>query len=68
MAYSGVTVPEISVDLGDRLAGVGVDQLDIHVEGDTLLGFDNVLTNKLTRDVYTALVGVCLFREMGGLF
>lgn len=51
LSYGGVAVPNISVDLGHRLAGVGVDQLDIHVEGNTLLGLDNVLTNKLTRDV-----------------
>lgn len=51
MPYGGVTVPKISVNLRNRLAGVGVDQLDIHVEWNTLLGLDNVLTNELTRDV-----------------
>lgn len=51
IAYSGVAVPQISVDLGNRLAGVGVDELDVHEEGNTLLILGNVLTNKLTSDV-----------------
>ena len=44
-------MPEISVDLGNGLAGVGVDELDVHEKGNTLLILGNVLTNKLTSDI-----------------
>lgn len=51
----GVAVPEIGVDIGDGLAGVGVDQLDVYVEGDTLLVLDDVLTDEFAGDVVRAL-------------
>jgi hypothetical protein len=43
--YSGVAVPQVHVDLRNGFAGVGVDQLDVHVERNTLLGLRNVFTN-----------------------
>jgi len=49
--YGSVTVPKIHVDVGQRLAGVGVKDLDVHVEWDTLLVLDEVLTDQLTGDV-----------------
>jgi hypothetical protein len=43
--YSGVAVPQVHVDLRNGFAGVGVDQLDVHVERNTLLGLRDVFTN-----------------------
>jgi hypothetical protein len=44
-------VPEIHVDIGQRLAGVGVNELDIHVQSNTLLVFNDVLTDELTAHI-----------------
>lgn len=49
--YSGVTVPDIHVDIREGAAGVGVDQLDVHVKGDTFLVLDNILADQFTSDV-----------------
>jgi hypothetical protein len=49
--YSGVAVPQVHVDLRNGFAGVGVDQLDVHVERNTLLGLRDVFTNQFTRDI-----------------
>lgn len=53
--HSRVAVPEIHKDVRQRLAGLGVDELDIHVQRNALLALDNVLANQFTRDVYTEL-------------
>ena len=53
--YGGVAVPQIGVDLGDGLAGVGVDELDVHEQGDTLLVLGNVLADELTGNVLWVL-------------
>jgi hypothetical protein len=44
-------VPHVHVDFGDWLAGVGVDQLNVHVEGNTLLVLGDTLTNEFARDI-----------------
>ena len=51
-AYSGVTVPYFHVDVREWVAGVGVDQLDVHVKGNTFLVLNNVLADQFTGDVY----------------
>lgn len=51
LTYSGVAVPEVHVDLRNGFAGVGVDQLDIHVERNSLLGLRDVFTDKFTSDI-----------------
>jgi hypothetical protein len=50
-AYSGVAVPDIHIDVGQRVASVGVDHLDVHVERDTFLGLDDVLADHLTSNI-----------------
>lgn len=49
--HCSIAVPEIHVDIGQRLAGVGVNELDIHVQSNTLLVFNDVLTNELTAHI-----------------
>lgn len=49
--YGGVAVPQVHVDLRNGFAGVGVDQLDVHVERNTLLGFRDIFTNQFARDI-----------------
>lgn len=44
-------MPEVKVDLGNGLAGVGVDELDVQVEGDTLLVLLDVVADQLAGDV-----------------
>lgn len=44
-------MPQVHVDLRNGIAGVGVDQLDVHVERNTPLGLRHVVTNKFTRDI-----------------
>lgn len=44
-------MPQVHVDLRNGIAGVGVDQLDVHVERNTLLGLRHVVTNQFTRDI-----------------
>jgi hypothetical protein len=47
----GVTVPDVHVDVREGVAGIGVDQLDVHVKGDTFLVLENVLADQFTGDV-----------------
>jgi hypothetical protein len=44
-------VPHVHVNFGDWIAGVGVDQLNVHVEGNTLLVLDDILANEFTTDI-----------------
>lgn len=44
-------MPDVHVDVGQGVAGVGVNHLDVHVERYTLLGLDNVLADELTGDI-----------------
>lgn len=44
-------MPNISVDIGNGIAGVGVDQLDVHEKGNTFLGLSDVLANEFTGDI-----------------
>lgn len=46
-AYGRVAVPDVHVDVGHRLAGVGVNQLDVHVQRNTSLVLHDVLADKL---------------------
>lgn len=48
-------MPQISVDLGNGLAGVGVNELDVHEERDTLLVLGDVLADKFTSDIWWLL-------------
>lgn len=48
-------MPEIHVDIGQRIAGVGVNELDVHVESNTLLVIDDVLADELTTHVWYLL-------------
>lgn len=50
-AYGSIAVPKIHVDLGQRLASIGVEDLDVHVQRDTLLVLDEVLTDQLAGDI-----------------
>jgi hypothetical protein len=49
--HSRVAVPQIHIDLRNRLAGVGVDQLDVHIEWNTFLSLRDVLANEFTSDI-----------------
>jgi hypothetical protein len=44
-------VPEVQVHLRNRLTGVGVDQLDVQPERDTLLLLSDVGADQLARNV-----------------
>lgn len=46
----GVAVPRLEGDVGQGLAGGGVDKLDLKGQGDTGLGVGDVLANELARD------------------
>ena len=48
---SGVTVPDIDVDLGDGLACCDVDVLNLKMERDTDLPFSDVLADSFTENV-----------------
>ena len=45
MTYSGIAVPEIGVDIRQRLTSVGVDELDVHEQRNTILTLDNVIAD-----------------------
>lgn len=51
----GVAVPEVEVDVWNRLAGVDINDLDVDGHGHTLLRLGNVLTDEFTRDVVGSL-------------
>jgi len=44
-------MPQIHINLRNRFAGIGVDELNVHIEGNTLLGLRDVLANKFTSDI-----------------
>lgn len=52
VTYSSIAVPEIGIDVRQGIAGVGVDQLDIHVQRNTSLVLDNVLADKFTGNIF----------------
>lgn len=47
---SGVAVPSLESDVANRLAGSGVNELDVEGQRDTRLVIGDVLANKLARD------------------
>lgn len=55
VTHGGIAVPEIHVDIGQGIAGVGVNELDVHVESNTLLVINDVLADKLTTHVWYLL-------------
>lgn len=44
-------MPDINVDLRHGIASIGVDQLDVEVEGNALLVFNNVGTDKFSGNI-----------------
>ena len=50
-----VAVPKVNVDVGNRLASVDIDDLDVHGEGHALLRLGDVLANVLARDIVGSL-------------
>lgn len=44
-------MPDVHVDFWLRLAGVGVDQLEVQVEGNAVLSLSDILANKFARDI-----------------
>ena len=44
--------PDLDVDVGDRLAGVHVNDLRVHTKEDTLLLLDVIVSDKLAADIY----------------
>jgi hypothetical protein len=49
--YGGIGVPGFEGYIGDGLAGVGVDELNIEGQGNALLAISNVLADQLARNV-----------------
>lgn len=64
----GVAVPDVDGDLGDGIAGVDVDVLDLEEDGDTVaeLGLDDVGAHVLADDVVGA-VGDLRGEDAGGV-
>ena len=48
---SSIAVPDVGVDLWKRFTGIGINKLDVHVQWDSSLTFDDILANKFTPDV-----------------
>lgn len=44
-------MPEVHVDIGQGVAGVGVNELDVHVQSNTLLVINDVLTDELAAHI-----------------
>lgn len=65
----GIAVPDLSKDLGDGLACIDVDNLDVQGQRNTGLFIDNVLANQFTLNPVGALRGfgckdaACVARE-----
>jgi hypothetical protein len=55
VTYGGVAVPEIHVDIGQGITGVGINELDVHVQSNTLLVIDDVLADELTAHIWYML-------------
>lgn len=53
--HSGIAVPDVHVDVRQGVASVGVNHLDVHVQRDTGLGFDNVLADQLASNICSVL-------------
>lgn len=51
VTYSRVAVPDIHVDFRSRLAGLGVDKLDIEEKGDALLVLCDIRTDHFTSNI-----------------
>ena len=51
-------MPDVHVDVGQRVTGVGVNDLDVHVEGHAGLTFDDVLADQLAGHIFMLLVCV----------
>lgn len=51
LTYNGVAVPEIPVKIHNRVAGRGVDELPVDIDGNTSLTADNVAADELAGDV-----------------
>ena len=49
--YSSIAVPDVHVNLRNRLAGLGVDQLNIEEKGDTLLVLCDVRPDHFTSNI-----------------
>jgi hypothetical protein len=45
-------VPKVNVDVGDGLARVGVDELNVQIQRDTFLVLDEVVADELSAHVY----------------
>lgn len=50
-----IAVPEVEVDVGHGLAGVDIDDLDIHSHGHTDLVLSHVLADEIARNVVGTL-------------
>lgn len=57
-------MPEVNVNLGHWLAGVGVDHLDVHVERNTLLVLSDVAADHFTSNVYFSQHMKAILSEM----
>lgn len=53
LAYSSVAVPDVNVNVWDRLAGAGVNELDVQVEGHTLLGLGDIVADELASHIWS---------------
>lgn len=51
----GKLTPDLNVDIGDRLAGLRVKNEDVHLQVDTLLVLNQILTDELSGDVVRTL-------------
>lgn len=56
MTYGGIAVPEIHIDIRQRLTSVGVDELDVHIQRNTTLILSNVIADQLAAHVCCTLV------------
>jgi hypothetical protein len=55
VTHGGIAVPEIHVDIGQGVASVGVNELDVYVQSNTLLVIDDILADELTAHVWYLL-------------
>lgn len=51
MTYSGIAMPDIHIDIRQRLTGVGVDELDVHIQRNTTLVLSNVIADQLAAHI-----------------
>lgn len=56
--YCGVGCPDLETNVGEGLAGRGVDDLDVEDQLDTILTLGNVRADILARDVY--IIGISI--------